>query len=107
MCDCGAPWSNRIGGPDPPITPLISAPLVFTRTGVPPGDHLVGSTAGACADAGRALRLDATPRAVTCIIQSRRFMSVMARDRNAQCSMHNANTMHFAPQLCIGHWALG
>jgi hypothetical protein len=68
MCDCGAPCSSRIGGPDPPITPLISAPLVFTRNGLKPGNHFVVSAAGVCAEAERTLRLDATPSAVTCII---------------------------------------
>jgi hypothetical protein len=78
MCDWGAPCNSRMGGPEPPITPLISAPVVFTRNGLKPGNHLVVSPAGVCANAEGALRLEATPSAVTCIVQSRRFMSVIA-----------------------------
>src|SRR6185503_19126978 len=103
MCDCGAPWSSRIGGPDPPVTPLISAPLVFTRKGLKPGNHFVVSAAGPCAEAGCALRLDATPSAVTCIIQSRRLISVMARHRNSKCKRQKAKTQQ---ALGSGPWAL-
>ena len=45
---CGAPCSSRIGGPEPPITPLISAPVVFTLKGLKPGKKLAAPADAAC-----------------------------------------------------------
>src|SRR5207237_2144726 len=59
MCDCGAPCSNKSGGPWPPITPLIVAPDVWTLKVLKPGrNRLVASGCGAepcSAPAARAL----------------------------------------------------
>ena len=55
MCDCGAPCSSRIGGPDPPCTTLISAPVVLTRVDWKPGKKrsvLPGAAAAVWAEAG-------------------------------------------------------
>ena len=54
---CGAPCSSRMGGPEPPMTPLISAPVVFTLNGLKPGKKrvaLAGLAGGCCAPACRA-----------------------------------------------------
>src|SRR5262245_33061102 len=78
MCDCGAPCSSRIGGPDPPMTPLISDPLVFTVNALKPGKYFsVLGAAPSCAITARSNAgdtLEATPSAAICLRRRRRFM---------------------------------
>src|SRR5262245_56983113 len=78
MCDCGAPCSSRIGGPDPPMTPLISAPLVFTLNDLKPGKYfsVLGTVASSAmaAPSREGVSVEVTPSAAICLRRSRRFM---------------------------------
>src|SRR6185503_8504828 len=68
---CGAPCSRRMGGPEPPTTPLISAPVVFTLNGLKPGKNFASPLS--CAFTRPATNVPAAAMA-PCLMTSRRFI---------------------------------
>src|SRR5665213_36231 len=75
MRDWGAPWNSNTGGPEPPITVLISAPVVLILSLRKPGGNRcfhAGSLAGVCAAAFPAISAAAPEAKAACCSSNRR-----------------------------------